>query len=108
MVDAQVSLWYKVMAMELLKRPSAFLPLAISTGFLCFFAAAYAQGTLVRRPDEGTGAHLFQLLMPLNLLVMLFFALTWVPKKPSAALPILTLQAAGALAVLAVVFFHHL
>lgn len=96
------------MAMDLLRRPSAFLPLAISAGFLSFFALAYVQGTLLRQPDEGTGAHLFQLLMPLNLLVMLFFALTWVPKKPSAALPILAVQAAGALGVLAIVFFRHL
>jgi hypothetical protein len=94
--------------MELFKRPSAFLPLAISGGFLAFFAVAYTQGTLVRQPDEGTGAHLFQLLMPVQLLIMLFFALTWVPKKPHAALPVLALQVAAALGVLAVVFVRHL
>jgi hypothetical protein len=94
--------------MELLKRPSAFVPLAISTGFLAFFAVAYAQGTLVRQPDEGTGAHLFQLLMPVQLLIMLVFALNWVPKKPRAAVPILALQVAAALGVFAVVYFRHL
>lgn len=94
--------------MELLKRPSAFLPLAISAGFLTFFAAAYAQGTLVRQPDEGAGAHLFQILMPVQLLIIGFFALTWLPKKPKAASGVLIVQVAFALAVFAVVYVRHL
>lgn len=96
------------MVMELLKRPSAYVPLAISAAFLIAFAVSYGQGALVRQPDEGTGAHLFQVFMPLQLLVIAFFAFNWVPKKPKAALPILSLQVAGALAVLAVVYLRHL
>ena len=94
--------------MELLKRPSAFLPLAISIGFLVFFAEAFVQGTLVRGTDEGTAAHLFQILMPLQLLIAGFFALTWLPKKPRAASQVLIVQVLFALAVFAVVYARHL
>jgi hypothetical protein len=94
--------------MELLKRPSAFLPIAISAGFLAYFAVAYSQGTLVRQPDEGTGAHLFQLLMPLQLLGIAFFGVNWLPKQRRTALGVLGLQIAGALAVFTVVYFRHL
>ncbi len=94
--------------MELFKRPSAFVPIAISAGFLAFFAAAYAHGTLVRRPDEGTGAHLFQILMPLQLLIIAFFALSWLPRSAKAAARVLTVQIAFALAVFAVVYIRHL
>ncbi|HEY9086502.1 MAG TPA: hypothetical protein VIN40_11305 [Candidatus Tyrphobacter sp.] len=93
---------------ELLKRPSAFLPLLISGGFLVAFAVGILQGTLVRRPDEDAGAHLFQILMPLQLSIIAFFAISWLPKKRTPALQVLTLQAGAALAVLAVVYFRHL
>jgi hypothetical protein len=60
---------------------------------------------LVRQADEGTEAHLFQLLMPVQLLVMGYFALTWVPRAPRAALPVFALQVFAAAAVFAMVFW---
>jgi hypothetical protein len=66
------------------------------------------QGTLVRHPDEGTAAHLFQLLMPLQVLVIAWFAASWLPKQPRAAAEVLFLQAAGFLGVLAIVYLRHL
>ncbi|MDQ6930021.1 MAG: hypothetical protein M3126_05080 [Candidatus Eremiobacteraeota bacterium] len=92
----------------LLKRPSAFLPLAISTGFLAAFLIWFIQGTLVRAPDEDAGAHLFQILMPTQLAIIAFFAISWLPKKPKHALQVLALQVSTALAVLAVVYVRHL
>jgi hypothetical protein len=67
-----------------------------------------AQGILVRRADEGTAAHLFALLMPLQLLIIGWFAVSWLPKRPRSAAPVLSLQALGFLAVLAFVYFRHL
>lgn len=93
---------------ELLKRPSAFTPLLISAAFLAYFIVAAARGMLAPHADEGAPAHLFQLLMPLQLSIVGFFALSWLPKKPAAALRVLTLQVGAGLAVLAVVFFRHL
>jgi hypothetical protein len=94
--------------LALLRRPSAFVPLLISAGFLTAFAIGIVGGTLVRQPDEGTGAHLFQILMPLQVLIIVLFAATWLPKRPLPALRVLALQGCGLLAVLAIVYFRHL
>lgn len=92
----------------LLRRPSAYIPLLITAAFLVVFAILLEQGQLARQPDEGAIAHLFQILMPLQFLIMLFFAFTWVPKQSKAALQVLALQLTCAAAVLAVVYFRNL
>ena len=94
--------------MELIRRPSAFLPVAIFSGFLLSLMIGLAHGTLVRQPDEDAGAHLFQLLMPLQFLIVVFFAISWLPRKRTAALRVLALQVSLALAVLLVVYARHL
>jgi hypothetical protein len=63
---------------------------------------------VVREPDEGTAAHLWQLLMAGQLPVIAFFAIKWLPRSPRPALYILAFQAAAALAALAPVFFLQL
>jgi len=67
-----------------------------------------AQGTLVRQPDEGAAAHLFQLLMPVQLVLIAWFAGSWLPNRPCSAALVLALQGMGFLAVLAIVYFRHL
>lgn len=64
---------------------------------------------VTREADEGTEAHLFQLLMPLQALVIAYFTLTWLPRTPRLALGVLGLQVAAGLAVFAVVYWlEHL
>jgi hypothetical protein len=92
----------------LLRRPSAFLPLVISGAFLIAFSIGLAEGRLVRQADEDAGAHLFQILMPTQFLIMAFFAFSWFPKMPKPTLEVLALQVSAALAVIAVVYFRHL
>ena len=94
--------------LALLKRPSAFVPLVISGAFLIAFVIGLGEGRLIRQPDEDAGAHLFQILMPAQLLIIAFFAISWLPKKPKATLQVLALQVSAALAVLAIVYFRHL
>jgi hypothetical protein len=94
--------------LDLLKRPTAFVPLAISAGFLIPLLVGVAQGTLVRQPDEGVAAHLFQILIPLQVIVIAAFAASWLPKRPRPALHILCLQGAALLAVLSIVYLKHL
>ncbi len=94
--------------LTLLKRPSAFIPLVISTGFLAAFSVGIVQGTLVRQPDEDVAAHLFQILMPAQFVIIAFFAISWFPKLPKPTLQVLALQVGAALAVLAIVYFEHL
>ena len=60
-----------------------------------------------READEGTSAHLWQILMAGQLPIIAFFALTWLPRDQKAALLILTLQIGAALAVVATVYFLH-
>ena len=59
----------------------------------------------VGQADEGIEAHLFQLLMPVQLVVMAYFALTWLPRSPGRALVVLALQVVATIAVLAAVYW---
>jgi hypothetical protein len=88
-----------------LRHWSGWLPIAIPV-FLLVLAVRYvAINGLIRQADEGTEAHLFQLLMPMQLAVMGYFALSWLPRTPRAALAVLALQAVAAAAVLATVYW---
>ena|SRR5687767_7915395 len=84
---------------------SAWLPLGISLSFIALalrYAAIYGPGMA---EDEGTEAHLFQLLMPVQGLVIAYFAYTWLPRSPRLALGLLALQLAAAAAVIAIVYW---
>ena len=88
-----------------LRHWSAWLPVAIS-GFLIAIAlrhvAMYGSGM---QADEGSEAHLFQLLMPVQALVIAFFAYTWLPRSPRLALALLAVQLAAAAGVIALVYW---
>ena len=51
-----------------------------------------------RQADEGTAAHLWQLLMAGQLPIVAVFLLAWIPRAPRQALIVLGLQAVAALA----------
>jgi hypothetical protein len=51
--------------------------------------------------DEGAAAHIWQVLMAAQVPIVLFFAVTWIPRSPRQALPILALQLGAAVAALA-------
>ena len=87
------------------KHWSGWLPIAIPVFLLILGLRHAAIYGLVREADEGTEAHLFQLLMPVQLAVMAYFALTWLPRAPRRTLPVLALQAAAAAAVFATVYW---
>ena len=95
------------MDISMLKRPSALLPLAMSVAALAIVLGHIAVAGIARQPDEGTEAHLWQLLMAGQLPVVAFFAVTSVPKRTGPALLVLALQAAAGLAALAPVFLLH-
>lgn len=88
-----------------LKQPSAFLPLLLSGAALALVLGHAAIYGVVHAADEGTPAHLFQLLMTAQLPIMAFFAIRWLPRAPRPALLVLTLQAGAALAAMAAVVF---
>jgi hypothetical protein len=97
----------------LLERPSAFIPLAMSLTALAIVVGAVLKdvatyGSVIHEADEGTAAHLWQLLMAGQAPVLVFFAIKWLPRAPQAALCVLGLQAGAAMASMAPVFFLHL
>ncbi|RXH57402.1 hypothetical protein [Granulicella sibirica] len=93
---------------SILKRPSAFLPLAMSMIALTLVLAAVGLSGIPRNSDEGAVAHLWQLLMAGQVPIILFFAIRWLPRSPRLTLFVLAQQAGAALASLAAVFFFKL
>ncbi len=93
---------------SLLKKPSAWIPIAIPLIFFAYLVIYITVFGIVREEDEGTGAHLFQLWLVLEPLMVGFFAVTWLPRAPKKALFILALQIIAALLPISVVFSHKL
>jgi hypothetical protein len=83
---------------SLLRKPSAFAPLAMSVSALGLIAAAVT-GLIAVTPqaDEGTPARLFQLLIVLQVPIAALFAAKWLPRAPRPALFVLALQLGAAL-----------
>jgi len=83
------------MNLSLTKRPSAYLPVAMSLVALALvlgYVAVYGCKNSGQPQDEGAAAHLFQLLMVLQGPIILFFALKWLPREPREALTVLAFQ----------------
>ena len=92
----------------LLRQPSAFLPLALSLVALALVLGHVVLFGGVHEADEGTAAHLWQLLMAVQVPIIAFFALKYVPQKPKQALLVLALQMVTMLTACAPVFFLKL
>lgn len=92
----------------ILRRPSAVLPLIMSVAALSIVLGHVAMYGIAREADEGTAAHLWQLLMAGQLPFIAFYALKWLPRTPGQALLVLSLQALVGLAALAPVFILQL
>jgi hypothetical protein len=65
----------------------------------------FARYGLVHEADEGTSAHLFQILMVLQVPIIAWFAAKWLPRTPGPAVRVLALQAGGIIVAFAAVFF---
>ena len=92
----------------IIKRPSAFLPLAMSLTALAMVLGYVARYGVVHETDEGAVAHLWQLLMAGQVPIVAFFAVKWLPRAPRQTLHVLALHAGAALASMAPVFLLNL
>ena len=92
----------------LLKKPSAFLPLVMSIAALAIVLGYLAVNGVVREPDEGTAAHVWQLLMAGQIPIVAFFAIKWLPTTTRQAVLVLILQLGAALSAAAPVFLLDL
>jgi hypothetical protein len=92
----------------MLTQPTAFLPVAMSLAAFSVVLGHVAIFGVVHEADEGTPAHIFQLLIALQLPVVAFFAIKYLPRAPKEALYVLAMQAGAVLAAMAPVFFLRL
>lgn len=88
-----------------LKQPSAWVPLAMSLVALSTVLIHFARFGIVHEADEGAAAHIFQILMVVQVPIVAFFAIKWLPRTPREALVVLVLQGGAVVAAFAAVFF---
>ena len=86
------------------RRPSACLPMAMSLAALGLIVAHIVTAGVAPQRDEGLAAHLWQLLIVAQLPVILYFAVTWLPRAPRPASLVLVIQLLAVLAAAAPVF----
>ena len=80
-----------------MRRPSAFLPVAMSLAALATVLAHVVVFGTAHQADEGAAAHVFQLLMIAQVPIVAFFAFKWLPLAQRQALQVLALQAGAGL-----------
>ena len=94
---------------SLFKHPSAWIPIVLSLAvFMTMLISIAIAGAPHREIDEGTGAHLFQIWLVLEAIMILIFAINNLPEKPKEAFLILAIQIIAALAACAPIFYFGL
>jgi len=88
-----------------MKQASALIPIGMSLSALATVLIHVALYGAAREADEGTAAHLWQLLMAGQLPVVAFFAVKWLPRAPRSALQVLSLQFVAGLSALFPVYW---
>ena len=92
---------------SILRAPSAWAPLLLAAAALALLGGYLVTGPHapnivvehgVAREDEGTVAHLWQLLMLAQLVAIAVFLARWLPKAPRQAAAMLALQGLGLVA----------
>ncbi len=84
----------------ILKQPTAIVPVAMSLAALAIVVAHALLFGTAREPDEGTAAHLWQILMAGQVPVIAIAAIKWLPIEPRRALLVLALHVGSALAAM--------
>jgi hypothetical protein len=94
---------------SLLKQPSAWIPIAISLLAFTMILVYVKIFSIVQNEDEGAPARIFQLLMVLQLPIIAYFGIKWLPKQPKQSLMVLALQAvAWILLIVTIIFLESL
>ena len=89
---------------NMLRHPSAFLPLLMSLTALGVVLVYLAVNGPAPQTDEGAAAHIWQLLMAAQVPLVFFFAVRWLPLSPRQGAITLALQAGAAVAALLPVY----
>lgn len=87
---------------------SAWLPIAMSLAALALIVTRLLVAGVPRETDEGSAAHLWQLLMTGQVPFIVWFVFRWLPKSPRRAIPVLALQFVALVAAAAPVVWLRL
>jgi hypothetical protein len=82
------------------KQAGAVIPIAMSLAALGVVIGYAATFGIAPQGDEGTAAHVWQVLMAGQVPVVVFFAIRWFPAAPKQALLVLVAQVGAALAAM--------
>ncbi|GAC1629908.1 MAG: hypothetical protein NVS4B9_21970 [Ktedonobacteraceae bacterium] len=93
---------------SLTRQPSAFLPVVLSLVALALVLGHVALFGAVHETDEGTVAHIWQILMVVQVPIIAYFAIKYFPQKPKQSLLVLAVQIGAALTACAPVFILKL
>ena len=91
-----------------IRQPSAFLPVAMSLVALALVLGHIALFGVAHEADEGVAAHIWQILMAVQVPIIAFFAIKYLLQRPKQVLLILALQIVAALIACTPVFFFKL
>ena len=81
------------------KQPTALLPITMPLLALAMVPVHVTVNGLTREADEGTAAHIFQVL------IVAFFVFNWIPQRSVWAIRVLALQLVAGFATIAAVYF---
>jgi hypothetical protein len=95
---------YPNSTLSLSRKPSAFVPMAMSFTALAVVLGSIIMFGVVHEADEGAIAHIWQLLMAGQLPILAYFVIRWLPRVPRQTLYVFALQIGIALAALAPVY----
>ena len=88
-----------------LKQPSAVIPIVMSVAALATVLAHIVISGTAPQADEGSAAHIWQLLMAGQAPLVAFYSIKWLPRSPRTALPVLAVQLGAALAAAGPVYW---
>lgn len=80
---------------SLLRKPAAYVPVAMSIGALAMIGWYVAVHGVAQQADEGAQVHLWQLLVAGQVPFIGWFAIRWLPGSARPALAVLAMQVAA-------------
>ena len=95
----------KLVNRSLLKQPSAYLLLAASLAALALVLGHAVVFGIIHDKDEGAAAHVWQILMAIQIPMVIYFIFKWLPSRPKELVQVLILLAVIWLANFAAVYW---
>jgi len=83
---------------------AAWVPIAMSLSALALVLFHMATVGTAPQADEGTEAHIFQLLIAGQVPILIFYAVRWLPRDPKGALLVIGVQLVATVCAMAPVY----